>query len=159
MLKDKIKGLNTLKKIAKGLKDKGKRIAFTNGCFDLLHYGHAIYLEQAKKLGDILIVAVNSDSSVKKIKGCSRPVVNQKHRLGLLASQESVDYVVLFSEMTPLKVIKAVKPDILIKGADWSKDKIVGAGFVRGYGGKVATIKLLKGLSTSNLIKRIAELS
>lgn len=159
MLKDKIKDLKTLAIIINKLKKRGKTIVFTNGCFDLLHYGHVKYLEDAKEQGDILVVAVNSDSSVRKIKGDNRPVVNQKFRLAVLASLESADYVTLFSEATPLKVIKSIKPHVLVKGADWDKQNIVGAGFVRSYGGKVKTLKLVKGLSTTNLIKRIASLS
>jgi D-beta-D-heptose 7-phosphate kinase/D-beta-D-heptose 1-phosphate adenosyltransferase len=159
MSDNKIKNINQLKRITARLKREGKTIVFTNGCFDLLHYGHIKYLEQAKKLGDILIVAVNSDDSVKKIKGNKRPVVSAVYRLKIIASLASVDYVTLFGQDTPLKIIKFIKPDILVKGADWSKNNIVGADFVRSYGGSVASIKLVKGLSTTNLIKRIARLS
>ena len=156
-LSGKIKSLRALKKLTAKLKRQGKRITFTNGCFDILHYGHAKYLQDAKNSGDILVVGVNSDSSVRKIKGKDRPVVDEKNRLGLLAALESVDYLVLFKEATPLKVIQAVKPDILVKGADWNKNNIVGSGFVAGYGGKVKTVKLVKGLSTTNLIKKIVK--
>ena len=159
MISDKIKNITQLKSTVAGLKRKGKKIVFTNGCFDLLHYGHVKYLQDAKRAGDILIVAVNSDSSVKKIKGSRRPIVNLNFRLGALASLESVDYVTSFSEETPLNLIKSIKPDVLVKGADWNRKIIVGAEVVRNYGGEVTTIKLVKGLSTSNLIKRIARLS
>lgn len=153
----KIKSLKSLKKVIARLKSEHKKIVFTNGCFDLLHYGHVKYLEDAKRYGDILVVAVNSDSSVKRIKGNSRPVVNQKDRLSVIAGLESVDYVTLFNEETPIKVIKTLKPDVLIKGSDWQRSGIIGADFVSGYGGKVMTIKLTAGCSTTKLIKKIAQ--
>jgi D-beta-D-heptose 7-phosphate kinase/D-beta-D-heptose 1-phosphate adenosyltransferase len=153
----KIKTLPALKKKISKLKKQGKKIVFSNGCFDILHYGHAKYLEDAKAQGDILVVGVNSDSSIRKIKGKCRPIVDEVNRIKLLASLESVDFLVLFRETTPLKVIKSVKPDVLIKGADWDKSKIVGSDIVESYGGKVKTIKLVKGLSTTNLIKKIAK--
>jgi len=158
LLKEKIKHLNALKKIIFKLKKKGKKIVFTNGCFDLLHYGHIKYLEDAKRKGDILIVAINSDASVKKIKGNKRPIVNQQDRLSLIAALESVDYAILFNEETPLKVIKELRPDILVKGADWDKKQIVGTDFVLSYGGRISTIRLTKGRSTTNLIKKIVEI-
>lgn len=154
-MKEKISSLKELKKISIQLKKKRKKIVFTNGCFDLLHYGHARYLTEAKTKGDILIVGVNSDSSVKKIKGNNRPLINQRDRINLIASLESVDYAFLFNGETPLKAIKAIKPDILIKGADWKKREIAGASVVSGYKGKVLTIRLLKGRSTTNLIRKI----
>ena len=152
----KIKPIKKLQKIARRLKGKGKKIVFTNGCFDILHWGHVQYLENAGSKGDVLIVGVNSDASVKRIKGDSRPITNEKDRARIIAGLESVNYVVLFNEETPLKTIEALKPDILVKGADWSKDKIVGADFVLSYGGKVKNIKLTKGRSTTNIIKKIA---
>jgi D-beta-D-heptose 7-phosphate kinase/D-beta-D-heptose 1-phosphate adenosyltransferase len=158
MLKDKIKSLAALKKITSRLKKRGKKIVFTNGCFDLLHFGHAKYLEEAKGKGDVLVVAVNSDRSVRKIKGKLRPLVKQNDRLSVLAALESVDYVFLFNEETPLRVIRELKPDILIKGADWNKNNIVGADIVRKLGGRVLTVKLAKGRSTTNLIKKIARI-
>lgn len=153
----KIKKIGELKKIVLRLKAKGKKIVFTNGCFDLLHYGHVKYLEEAKSKGDILVVGINSDASVKRIKEKNRPIVNEGDRLRVIAALESVDYVVLFKEDTPLEVIKLLQPDILIKGADWKKKNIVGGGFVLGSGGKVAAIKLVKGCSTTGLIKKIAK--
>ncbi len=151
----KIINLEKLRKKIPQLKAAGKIIVFTNGCFDILHYGHVQYLENAKKSGDILVVGVNSDTSVRAIKGRNRPIVHEKDRMMIVAGLESVNYVVLFKENTPLKIIMAIRPDVLVKGADWSKDKIVGADFVTGYGGRVAVIKLAKGRSTSNLIKKI----
>ncbi len=153
----KIKSLTELKKISDKLKAKGKKIVFTNGCFDLLHYGHVMYLEKAKTKGDFLIVGLNSDSSVKRIKGDKRPIVNENDRAKVIEALASVDYVVLFEEDTPYETIKILKPDILIKGADWKKNNIVGADIVKSYGGKIVTIKLAKGRSTTNLIKKIAE--
>lgn len=157
MLEKKIKSTNALKAIISRLKKNGRKIVFTNGCFDLLHYGHVKYLEDAKDKGDILVVALNSDSSVRKIKGKNRPLVCQQDRARILAGLESVDYVVLFKENTPLETIKQIKPDILIKGADWKKCDIVGADFVLSHKGKVSTVPLLKNRSTSNLIKKIAK--
>lgn len=157
-LNQKIKNLKELKKIVANLKSRGKKIVFTNGCFDLLHYGHIKYLEDAKRKGDILAVAVNSDTSVKRIKGGGRPIVNQNDRLRIIAALENVDYVVLFNESTPLKAIKLLKPDVLVKGADWNKNNIVGSDFVLSYGGKVSVIRLAKGRSTTNLINKIAKI-
>jgi D-beta-D-heptose 7-phosphate kinase/D-beta-D-heptose 1-phosphate adenosyltransferase len=157
LLENKIKSLAVLTKIVRGLKRSGKKIVFTNGCFDLMHFGHAKYLQEAAKKGDILVVAVNSDSSVKKIKAKGRPIIDEYNRLRLVAALESVDYVVKFSEDTPIKVIAALKPDVLVKGADWNKLNIVGSDLVRSCGGRVSTVKLVNGLSTSNLIKKIAK--
>lgn len=154
----KIKTIQQLGNLLPELKAKGKRIVFTNGCFDILHYGHVQYLENAKAKGDILIVGINTDASVKKIKGNRRPIVRQEDRAKIIAGLESVNYVTLFKESTPLKIIQAIRPDVLVKGADWVKDKIVGADFVLSYGGKVKNIKLAKGRSTTNLIKKIAEI-
>ena len=151
----KIISLPVLKRKIMRLKQNGKRIVFTNGCFDILHYGHVRYLQDARSKGDCLVVAVNSDSSIKKIKAKNRPVIAQSDRLKTVAALASVDFVVLFSEDSPLRLIKALKPDVLIKGADWSKKKIIGADFVESYGGKVLTVNLVKGRSTSALIEKI----
>lgn len=157
-LEQKIKSPKKLRFITEKLKKQGKKIVFTNGCFDILHYGHVKYLEDAKLLGDILIVALNSDSSVKKIKGNKRPVVCENDRLKTIAALESVDYVTLFGEDNPFKIISLLKPNVLVKGADWKKNSIVGSSIVKSYGGIVKTIKLSKGRSTTNLIKKIAGL-
>lgn len=154
MTEDKIKKLPSLKKIVTRIKKQNKTIVFTNGCFDILHLGHIKYLEEAKKQGDILIVAVNSDSSVKKIKP-GRPINKELDRQKVLAGLSSVDYVVLFNQETPLSLIKAIKPDILIKGGDWKSNKVVGKNIVERYGGKVKIINYLKGYSTTNLLKKI----
>lgn len=158
LLKNKIKSLGGLNKILRSLKKGRRKIVFTNGCFDLLHYGHVKYLQDAKRKGDILVVAVNSDSSVRKIKGNKRPAVGEEDRIRIIAGLESVDYVVKFNELTPLKAIEILKPDILIKGSDWPTSKIVGADIVRKSGGRVLTIKLERGRSTTGLIKKIAKL-
>ncbi|MCX5687330.1 MAG: D-glycero-beta-D-manno-heptose 1-phosphate adenylyltransferase [Candidatus Omnitrophica bacterium] len=137
------------------LKKKNKKIVFTNGCFDILHAGHVSYLSKAKSLGDILVIGLNNDGSVKKIKGKLKPIVSQKNRAILLAALEVVDFVVIFKELSPLKLIKAIKPDVLVKGGDWKKENIVGADFVESYGGKVKSLAYIKGLSTSSLISKI----
>jgi len=146
--------VNLIRKV-RALKQQGCRIVFTNGCFDILHFGHVKYLQEAKAKGDYLVVAVNSDSSIKKIKAKNRPVIGQSDRLKTIAALASVDFAVLFNEDNPLKLIKALKPDVLIKGADWSKEKIAGADFVESYGGKAVTVNLVKGRSTSAIIEKI----
>lgn len=131
-----------------------KKVVFTNGCFDLLHIGHVRYLQEAKALGDILIVALNTDASVRKLKGPTRPVQLEDDRAEILAALGCVDYTLLFSEDTPEKVIKAIKPDILVKGGDWKVDQIVGGTFVQSYGGKVLSLPFVEGRSTTNIIKK-----
>lgn len=155
MVKDKIKKLKELKSIVAASKKKGKRIVFTNGCFDILHLGHIEYLEQAHSSGDKLVVAVNSDASVRKIKGSSRPVFPAKDRATLVAALESVDYVVIFAENSPLKLIRALKPDVLVKGSDWARCDVVGKDFVQSYGGKVVCARFVQGYSTSSIIATI----
>ncbi len=151
----KIKEEKKLKKIVQRLRRKGKRIVFTNGCFDILHYGHIKYLESAKGYGDVLIVAVNSDSSVRKLKGKSRPINNQTERTNIVASLGCVDYVTVFKEPTPYRMIKNLKPDYLIKGADWKKEDIIGRDIVASYGGKVGVVPFIKNYSTTDLIRKI----
>jgi len=132
-----------------------KRTVFTNGVFDLLHLGHVEYLQKAKALGELLIIGLNSDISVRSIKGPKRPLVNQEDRAAVLAALECVDYVVLFDEDTPAKLIETIMPDILVKGADYKIEQIAGADAVLKNGGKVVTIELTPGRSTSDLIKKI----
>lgn len=151
----KIVTLARLKNIVARLRRQGRVIAFTNGCFDILHFGHVRYLEAAKKRGRVLIVGLNSDRSVKKIKGPRRPIVGEKERAGLLAALECVDYVTIFPEPTPLKVIEALKPDILIKGADWKGQRIVGSDVIRAYGGREEFIHYWKNFSTTNIIQSV----
>jgi len=157
LLKSKIKNSRQLKQISSKLRKQKKKIVFTNGCFDLLHLGHIKYLEDAKKRGDVLVVAVNSDASVRRIKGEKRPLVNQNDRLKIIAALASVDYVLLFNEDTPLEVIRQIKPHILVKGADWKNKSIIGSDFVKSYGGRVCTIKFIKNHSTTSLIKKIVK--
>jgi rfaE bifunctional protein nucleotidyltransferase chain/domain len=151
----KIKTLASLSKIIKQAKKRNNIIVFTNGCFDLFHYGHLVSLRKAKKYGDILIVGVNSDSSVKKLKGKNRPVFSQKERVSIICSLEFVDYCVIFKEETPEKIIKFLKPDIIIKGSDYKEEQVVGYDFVKRYGGKVVLLPLVKGFSTTEIIKKI----
>lgn len=147
---------NILKEIAQK-KAEGRKIVFTNGCFDLMHIGHARYLKEAKELGDILVVGLNSDSSVKEIKGTKRPIVSENERREMLLALKAVDYVMIFSEDNPLNLIKQVNPDILVKGGDWTVDKIIGSDFVLQNGGQVKSLQLVDGFSTSNIINRILE--
>ena len=153
----KIVKLPTLKKKIRALRKLKRKIAFTNGCFDILHLGHVSYLQEAKKAADILIVGLNSDRSVKKIKGPKRPIVDERSRAAVLAALACVDHVVLFDGETPIKLIEAVKPDILIKGADWKGKGAVGSECVRAYGGKVKFIKYVKRLSSTRIINRIVK--
>jgi D-beta-D-heptose 7-phosphate kinase/D-beta-D-heptose 1-phosphate adenosyltransferase len=154
---NKIKTQTELISILEDLRQQGKKIVFTNGCFDLLHVGHIRYLKEAKGYGDILIVAVNSDSSVKSIKGDKRPIVSQSERAEVLAALEMIDYVTMFDEGTPCNVIKKLQPDVLIKGGDWTVEKIVGKDIVEKIGGKVLSIPFHKGASTTGIIERVLE--
>jgi len=135
----------------------GEVVVFTNGCFDILHSGHIQCLRSAKELGDRLLVAVNSDSSVRENKGEGRPVNSQEERAELLAALEFVDYVIVFGEKDPSRAISFLRPDVLVKGADWEPDRIIGREEVEGWGGKVVTIPLVRGKSTSEILKRIKE--
>ena len=157
LIEDKIKSPEKLKKIILNLKKQGKRVAFTNGCFDILHYGHVDYLENAKKLTDKLVVAINSDSSIKRIKGKNRPIFNLRDRIRIVAALECVDFITSFNQDTPLEIIKLLKPDILIKGGDWNKNKIVGKDVVESYEGRVITVPYIKGKSSSKIIKKIVK--
>lgn len=149
--------IDELIKVRNEYKTLNKKVVFTNGVFDILHAGHVDYLNKAKELGDVLIVAVNSDSSVKKIKGELRPIVPQNERAFIISQLKAVDYVTIFDEETPYEVIKKLIPDVLVKGADWSKDKIVGADIVEANGGKVETIEFVNFTSTTNIIKTVLE--
>lgn len=139
----------------KVIRNEGKKVVFTNGCFDLLHVGHVRYLNSAKKLGDILVVGLNSDQSVKKLKGPSRPIQNENDRAEILASLGSVDYVIVFDEETPLELIHQVKPDILTKGGDYKIETIVGSDYVLARGGKVQPLEFVDGKSTSLLVSKM----
>ena len=143
---------------ASRLKKSGKSIVFTNGCFDILHAGHVRYLAAARAEGDVLVVGLNSDKSVKLIKDEKRPVVTQTQRAEVLSALSSVDFVTLFDESDPLKLIQDVRPDVLVKGGDWAEKDIIGADFVRANGGKVVRVSVVPDISTSLIIKRIVEL-
>jgi rfaE bifunctional protein nucleotidyltransferase chain/domain len=149
-MSSKIIGRSRLSRILNRVRG-GKIIVFTNGCFDLLHPGHVRLLQKAKSLGDLLVVAINSDRSLKKLKGGNRPFVDEKSRAEILSALDSVDYVTVFSEPTPLETIRALKPDILVKGADYKRSEIVGRNHVK----KVVRIPLVKNFSTSALIRKI----
>jgi len=140
------------------IREDGSKLVFTNGCFDIIHRGHVEYLRKAKKHGDYLIVGMNSDRSVREIKGKNRPIMSQNDRAIVLAALEMVDYVIIFDEPTPLELIEAIRPDVLVKGADWNEDEIVGADFVKASGGSVARIELVQGKGTSEIIDRIIRL-
>jgi len=143
--------------VRKRLKEEKKKVVFTNGCFDVLHAGHVDYLNKAKASGDVLIIGLNSDASVKRIKGDKRPIVCQKERAFILSNLKAVDYVTLFEEDTPQEIISELIPDILIKGADWAVDKIVGRDVVEANGGEVKTISFVTDQSTTNIIQTIIE--
>ena len=153
--RQKIRTLDDAKKETDRLKKEGKKIVFTNGCFDILHIGHARYLYKARELGDFLIVAVNSDRSVKSIKGSERPVIKENERAEMLAALGCVDMTLIFDEDTPYEVIKILVPHVLVKGGDWKEEDIVGSDIVRAAGGEVKSITFVEGLSTTDIIEKI----
>jgi len=140
------------------LRGEGKRLVFTNGCFDLLHPGHVSYLKQARSLGDALVVALNSDRSVRELKGKGRPILNQQERAEVIAALEAVDYVTIFDEETPRVLIAAVLPDVLVKGGDWALAEIIGREEVEAAGGRVLSLPYIEGSSTTDIIERIKNL-
>ncbi len=140
------------------LRAAGKKIVFTNGCFDIIHTGHTRYLAKAKSLGDILIVAVNSDASVRMIKGDKRPINSEADRLETLAALEVVDFVAIFNEPDPYRVISEIKPDVLVKGGDWPIEKIIGRDVVEARGGRVVNVPYLDGASTTGIIEKIVKI-
>ena len=154
-MRSKILKLTDLIQKVKNLRKSGKQIVFTNGCFDILHVGHVRYLTTARSEGDVLVVGLNSDASVKSIKPDNRPIVTQEERAEVLAGLAFVDFITIFDESDPLALISAIKPDILVKGADWNEKEIVGADVVTAYGGKVVRAEVVPGISTSRLIRRI----
>lgn len=156
-LLNKITGIASAKKLVEDWKNEGKKVVFTNGVFDLLHIGHITYLSKAAELGDKLIIGLNADSSVKRIKGESRPINDQNSRAALLAAFFFVDAVVIFEEDTPLNLISTLLPDVLIKGADYSIENIVGAKEVLANGGEVKTITFVDGYSSTSIINRIKD--
>ena len=158
MSKDKIFTADRLAAILDDERQAGKRVVFTNGCFDLLHAGHAQYLEEARALGDIPVLGLNSDTSVRRLKGQSRPIISETDRALLLAALTSVDYVCIFSEDTPFELIRKLQPDILVKGGDWQVADIVGADLVTARGGSVHSLPFREGLSTTGIIAKIKEI-
>jgi len=152
----KIRTAAALVKIRRRLRAAGKIVVFTNGCFDLIHAGHVRLFGEAKKLGDILIVALNSDASIRRLKGRSRPVFPLAERLEILEAVEDIDYVTSFSEDTPQRIIAAILPDVLVKGGDWQPDQVVGREEVEAAGGRVVIVPYLEGRSTSSIIKQSA---
>ena len=158
MINSKIKTLNELIKIVKNLKSQNKKIITTNGVFDILHYGHVKYLEEAKKLGDVLIVGVNTDKSVKQNKGDKRPINDGKLRMSVLAALESVDYVFLFDEKTPVEWVKKLKPDIHAKAGDYKMSQIIEKEVVESNGGKIVILNMEKTYSTTSIINKILDI-
>jgi len=158
MSTDKIVTKSEMVKLARIYREQSQSMVFTNGCFDILHAGHVKYLVQAAKLGDILILGLNSDLSVKSIKGEKRPVISEEHRSQVVAALEFIDHVVLFDEPDPGSLIEEVCPDILVKGADWAEDQIIGGDFVKKHGGAVRRITLEPDISTTKIIERIGAL-
>lgn len=150
-----IKSIEEAAALADKLRAGKRKIVFTNGVFDIIHRGHIEYLSEAKSMGDVLIVGLNSDSSVKLIKGDKRPIVGQDSRAIVLANLKPVDYVIIFDEDNPYNLIKAVLPDVLVKGADWSVNKIVGSDIVLGNGGEVKNIKFVENNSSTNIVEEI----
>jgi rfaE bifunctional protein nucleotidyltransferase chain/domain len=157
-VKSKVISQNQAERIARQLRAKGKKIAFTNGTFDILHLGHVQYLQKARTTADVLFVGVNTDRSVKTYKEPGRPVNPENDRVHVLAALECVNYAVLFDEPTPLNLINRIKPNVLVKGADWKKSQVAGAKEVESWGGKVRLISLTKGRSTTNVIQKVLAL-
>jgi len=150
----KILPLTKLVSKIKSVRRGGCKVVFTNGCFDILHFGHVSYLRKARQAGDLLVVGLNTDKSVRGLKGPGRPINSQRDRAEVLSELESVDFVTFFGSATPLRLIKALKPDVLVKGADWDVTKIVGYDVVTAYGGRVKTIQFEKGRSTTGIIRK-----
>ena len=154
-LRWKIVGRDALVEAVRSLQRAGKKVVFTNGCFDLLHIGHVRYLQEAQELGDALVVGVNADASVRRLKGPGRPLTPAKERAEILAALGCVDFVTIFGSTTPLQLIRAIGPDVLVKGGDWPVDTIVGREVVEGRGGKVVSIPFVKNRSTTAVIRKI----
>ena len=155
MSASKLKSRQVLVRLLQKSKGQGKKIVFTNGCFDLLHPGHLRLLRFAKRRGDLLVVGLNSDRSVRALKGANRPLQSEKDRAELLSELEAVDYVTIFGEKDPERLIRTLRPDILVKGADWKKQAVVGGSFVHSYGGKVLSFPTVEGKSTTALIQKM----
>ena len=156
-MKGKIKTREELQRLIHNLKRSGKRIVFTNGCFDILHVGHVRYLEQAKSLGDVLVVGINSDRSVRGLKGPRRPILPVEERGEILSGLGCTDYVTVFDEPTPFELVSLLQPDVLVKGGDWTPEQVVGREVVEGSGGRVVILPFVEGSSTTNIIDVILE--
>ncbi len=154
----KIMNLDELRVRLKDLKRKGKKIVFTNGCFDILHAGHVDLLEKARLQGDVLVLGINSDKSVKELKGEKRPVIPQHQRAFVAAGLEPVDFVVIFDEPDPFNVISQIVPDVLVKGGDWSPETIIGADVVEKHGGRILSLSFMEGVSTTGIINKICKI-
>jgi rfaE bifunctional protein nucleotidyltransferase chain/domain len=157
MVLQKIQSLERIVRLRKQLKEQNRRVVFTNGCFDILHVGHVRFLNRARFLGDVLVVAVNSDRSIAGIKGDRRPIVPEMERMEILAALESVDYVFLFDDPTPQRIIDVLVPDVLVKGSDWDLSEVVGRDTVENNGGSVLTIPLVEGSSTTGIIEKVLD--
>lgn len=157
-MQTKIKTIQELRPLLNILRAAGKKIVFTNGCFDLIHTGHTRYLAIARSFGDLLVVAVNSDASVRTIKGDKRPINSQQERAETLAALESVDFITVFDDPDPYKVISALQPDVLVKGGDWPIEKIIGKDVVEGRGGRVVNVPYVEGASTTGIIEKILKI-
>ena len=151
----KIESLESVAERARFFRQSGKKVVFTNGCYDILHPGHIELLSKARALGDVLVVAINTDESVRRLKGTGRPIFDETERAELLGALEMVDFVCTFSEDTPLEAILKIQPDVLVKGADWGIDEIVGRSEVESWGGKVIAIPLVGGKSTTGIVERV----
>jgi D-beta-D-heptose 7-phosphate kinase/D-beta-D-heptose 1-phosphate adenosyltransferase len=154
---NKILTLKELKSVLNFLRNEGKKVVFTNGCFDILHTGHIKYLEKAREYGDLLVLGLNDDHSVRRLKGPKRPLIAQDERAHILAALHCIDYIVLFSELTPENLIKEIKPDILVKGGDYRPEEVVGKKIVESYGGRVEIVPFVEGYSTTDIVKKIVE--
>lgn len=151
----KIKNLDVLAGIIAGEQSRGRTVVFTNGCFDLLHVGHVKYLQKAKSFGDILVLGLNSDASVRRLKGDKRPLIGEDERAHILAALDCIDYVVLFDEDTPLRLIETLRPAVLVKGGDYTPEGVVGKNVVESYGGRVELVEFVDGRSTTNIVEKI----
>ena len=156
-MKNKFKTLHELKATLDAIKKTGNKVVFTNGCFDLLHVGHTRYLKEAKLIGDYLVIAINSDKSVRGLKGDNRPIVPETERAELLAALDVVDFVTIFDESDPYNVINELKPDFLVKGGDWGESEIIGSDIVTENGGKVVRLPYIEGSSSTNIVETIIE--
>lgn len=156
-ISERIKSWQEIDEIAKECRLKKQKIVFTNGCFDILHYGHVSYLEDAKSCGDLLIVGLNSDASVKRLKGKSRPINGELERAFVLCGLKPVDYVVIFDQDTPYDLVKLITPQVLVKGGDWKPEDIVGSDIVLNSGGEVKSLLFKEGFSTTKMINKISE--